>query len=90
MVPVGEGGGKLAEDVLRFGSPEEFAEAVTGSDPQVKERLKREMFVKIGKDFYKWVGSVCPNSREHHIVIRGPDGRCYCPHCREVIEPEWF
>ena len=80
----------MAEDVATFNSLGEFADAITGPDPGVKERLKREMFVKIGRGYYKWVGSVCSNSREHHVVVRGEDGRCYCPHCREFIEPEWF
>lgn len=80
----------MAEDALRFGSPKEFAAAISGSDQRVAEHLKREMFVKIGDGFYKWVGSVCPHSREHHYVIRGPAGQCYCPHCLGIIEPEWF
>ncbi|MCR4404811.1 MAG: hypothetical protein NUW06_06035 [Candidatus Acetothermia bacterium] len=74
----------------RFSSLEEFAQAVAGQDLELREYLKREMFVQIGEDFYKWVGSVCPNSREHHIVVKGPDGQCYCPHCRSFIEPVWF
>lgn len=80
----------MAEDEICFGSLGEFADALSGAGPEVKERLKREMFAKIGDDFYKWVGSVCPVSREHYVVIRGPDGRCYCSHCREFIEPVWF
>lgn len=80
----------MAEDALSFGSPKEFAAAISGSAERATEQLKREMFVKIGEDFYKWVGSVCPHSHEHHYVIRGPEGQCFCPHCREFIEPEWF
>lgn len=74
----------------RFGSLEEFARAVTGPEPAVREQLKREMFVEVEGAFYKWVGSVCPSSRAHHIVIKGPEGECYCPHCRCFIEPIWF
>ncbi|MGQ9477189.1 MAG: hypothetical protein ACUVRH_01635 [Candidatus Bipolaricaulia bacterium] len=76
--------------VPRFDSLEEFASVITGPEFEPRERLKREMFVQIGEEFYKWVGAVCPYSRDHHIVVKGPDGQCYCPHCRSFIEPVWF
>ncbi len=79
-----------SEAVAWFASLEEFAAAITGPDLAPREQLKREMFVQIGKEFYKWVGAVCPYSRDHHIVVKGPEGQCYCPHCRSFIEPVWF
>ncbi len=76
--------------VSHFNSLEEFALAITGPELELREHLKREMFVQIGEEFYKWVGAVCPYSRDHHLVVKGPEGECYCPHCRSFIEPVWF